>query len=181
MKRFRAALAALKLIDNDVLLILCVISTITYVQLSGPYWQADTSEDHCEIVYDGWRWNMEAVYSKFQNGTYYDRLNLSGPFLPNDFGSSNFGWPEEVSVSGERFWLTTDEDIVLAIDENDEWGFHNNAANTLKFLKYLSYSGTIEVSYRDYDRGMRKIGYIEFSYDELRTEMDKFLKCADRI
>ena len=178
MKRFRAAL---KLIDADVLLILCVISTITYVQLSGPYWQADTSEDHCEIVYDGWRWNMEAVYSKFQNGTYYDRLNLSGPFLPNDFGSSNFGWPEEVSVSGELFWLTTDEDIVLAIDENDELGFHNNAANTLKFLKYLSYSGTIEVSYRDYDRGMRKIGYIEFSYDELRTEMDKFLKCADRI
>jgi hypothetical protein len=148
MKRFRAAL---KLIDFDVLLILCVISTITYVQLSGPYWEADTSEDRCKIVYDGWRWNMEAKYYKLQNGTYYDHLNLSGPFLPNDFGSSDFT-SEEVSVSGERFWLTTDESIVLAIDENDEFGFHNNAANTLKFLKYLSYSGTIEVSYRNYDK-----------------------------
>ena len=179
MKRFRAAL---KLIDADVLLILCVISTITYVQLSGPYWQADTSEDHCEIVYDGWRWNMEAVYSKFQNGTYLDSLNLYSLFLPKEFvGNDVFGSPQKVSVSGKSFWLTRDEGLVLAIDENDEWGFHNNAANTLKFLKYLSYSGTIEVSYRDYDRGMRKIGYIEFSYDELRTEMDKFLKCADRI
>lgn len=172
----------LKKIDSDILLIVIVATGIISFQMKDPYWSVETTTDSCGLDYDGWSWNLEA-YSTRIGSDLYEGLELTrNPLSPYTWSIPSFnGPPTEVTVAFEKFWLTYDNDIVLAQNEDDEYGFNNTIYNTLKFLNALETSPEINIKYINYDKRKLEEAKIKFKREGSADAIKKFSNCAMKL
>ena len=168
---------------NGIHLVIIIAAGLVASQIKDPYWSVETTEDRCELDYDGWSWNLEAYSTSLGSDLYHGLKLTRNPFSPYTWSVPRFnGSPTEVTVAFKKFWLTQGfEGVVLAQNEDDEYGANNTWHNTRNFLKALELLPTIDVRYVNYDERRIENAKIEFEKDASDDAIKKFFNCAAKF
>ena len=181
---------------GEYLFVALILIPIIIYNLKDPYWNFSYESENpetqrCELFFDGWSWNLEAHYSKW-DGDSYHYLKISQNILnsftralpaPINMGSVS----EQFQLGVKLFWVSKyydgDYHIVLAIDENDDEGLENslygNFKNEKSFLNQLML--TSEIGYLTYIDRKKAIRKIKVENRGKTEAIQKFLDCIQKI